>query len=137
MWSGKSSSRKRASAAAKKKKKRKSAKTGKKKKSKKRKRHHGSSSEEDEEPKKRKATGGFAMEYILSKQLAEIVGLEKATRGTIAKQVWAYVKERDLQDPENKQYILCDDKLKKLFDGTERIRGFSMSKYFGKHLIAP
>ena len=94
-------------------------------------------SSDDEDKPKRKATGGFAMEYILSKQLAEIVGLEAATRGTISKQVWAYVKERDLQDPENKQYIMCDAKLKKLFEGTERIRGFTMSKFFGKHLTKP
>lgn len=91
----------------------------------------------DEDKPKRKATGGFAMEYILSEQLTEIVGLEKATRGTISKQVWAYVKERDLQDPENKQYIMCDAKLKKLFEGTERIHGFSMSKFFGKHMTKP
>lgn len=43
--------------------------------------------------------------------------------------------EQNLQDPTNKQMILCDEPLRALF-GEEKIRAFSLVKYLKKHIIS-
>ena len=64
----------------------------------------------------------------VSTELAEIIGLERATISDCVKRLWAYVKEKNLQDPENKQFIIPDSKMAKVF-GVDKMRGFSMAKY--------
>ena len=49
------------------------------------------------------------------------------------KQLWAYLKKNNLQDPENKQFFIPDKKMAKVF-GTERMRAFAMSKFLSAHL---
>ena len=44
------------------------------------------------------------------------------------KRLWAYLKEKELQDPENKQWFTPDDTMSPIF-GNEKIKCFSMSKY--------
>ena len=36
-------------------------------------------------------------------------------RPEVVKRIWAYVKEHGLQDPEDRRFILCDDKMKPVF----------------------
>ena len=69
----------------------------------------------------------------LSDDLADIVGKKEASRAECVKQLWAYIKEKDLQDPKNKQYFKPDKKLAKIF-GTDSIRGFGMVKFLKTHL---
>ena len=52
----------------------------------------------------------------------------------MVKKIWEYIKANDLQDPKDKRKIVCDEKLKKIFDGEERVHGFGLSKYLGAHL---
>lgn len=40
--------------------------------------------------------------------------------------------DRELQDPSNKQYILCDEKLRQL-TGEDRFKAFGFAKYFKKY----
>lgn len=47
--------------------------------------------------------------------------------------LWKYIKENDLQDPSDRRYILCDAKLKKIFD-QDRINSFGMNKDLSAHL---
>merc|ERR1711971_1542885 len=77
--------------------------------------------------------GGFTKLLKLSDDLAAIVGKEKASRAECVKLLWAYLKDKELQDPENKQYFTPDAKMAKVF-GTEKIRGFGMTKYLNAHL---
>ena len=35
-------------------------------------------------------------------------------RHEVVKKLWAVIKERELQDPANKQYAICDDQLLKV-----------------------
>lgn len=58
-------------------------------------------------------------------------------RPTVVKEIWNYVKSRNMQDPADKRFILCDEKLKKVMDGLDRVSGFKMNKYLGAHLSAP
>lgn len=50
------------------------------------------------------------------------------------KALWVYIKEKALQNPDNKQEILCDDKLKTLFP-VKKVTIFSMNKYLSDHFI--
>ena len=69
----------------------------------------------------------------LSDDLADIVGVDEASRAELNKLLWAYIKEKGLQDPENKQFFTPDKKMAKIF-GKDKIKGFSMAKYLAPHL---
>jgi upstream activation factor subunit UAF30 len=60
---------------------------------------------DDGAPKK---VNGLTKPMTLSPALAAIVGAkkdEKLARSEIVKRLWAYLKEKNLQDPENKQWF--------------------------------
>merc|ERR1712020_763947 len=76
---------------------------------------------------------GLTQPYKLSPELADIVGQKEASRAECIKQLWAYLKKHELQDPENKQYFTPDKKMAKIF-GTDKLRGFGMAKFLNVHL---
>merc|ERR1712110_433373 len=76
---------------------------------------------------------GVTKPYALSPALTAIVGKKEASRAEVTKLLWAYLKQKNLQDPENRQYFTPDDKMAKIF-GTDKIRGFGMAKYLTAHL---
>merc|ERR1711874_941742 len=54
---------------------------------------------------------GIQMELNVSAELAKIIGTkkgEKISRPQCVKRLWAYLKEKELQDPENKQWFAPD-----------------------------
>lgn len=65
-----------------------------------------------------------------SDSLAELVGSHSLSRPQVVKHIWAYVKERNLQDSNDRRYILCDDKLREVFH-TDRLHMFTwaISRY--------
>lgn len=79
---------------------------------------------------------GYNSDMVLSPELAEIMGTDKMSRAEVVKRMWQIVKERQLADPKNKQYHICDDQLLKVF-GTKRVRTFSMMKYLKRHIKDP
>merc|ERR1712026_167850 len=86
-------------------------------------------------PKEKKATG-LTKPMTLSPELAAIVGAkkdEKLARSEVVKRLWAYLKEKNLQDPANKQFFTPDKLMQPVF-GNERMRAFAMSKYLKDHL---
>ena len=80
-----------------------------------------------------KKQSGITKPMKLSADLAAVVGQKQASRAECIKQLWAYLKKNNLQDPENKQYFTPDKKMAKIF-GTEKIRGFGMAKFLTSHL---
>ena len=70
---------------------------------------------------------GFTKPVKLAPDLAAWMGTDSASRPEITKKVWAYIKERDLQDPANKQYALSDATLKQL-TGEDRFLVFGFGK---------
>ncbi len=71
----------------------------------------------------------------LSPALAAIVAAEKGeklTRKEIVERLWAYIWEKNLQDPQNRQFT--PDKLMEPVFGSERIHAFGMTKYLGNHI---
>ena len=83
---------------------------------------------------KRKPNAAFMKEMRPSSELAAVVGQNPMPRTEVTKKVWDYIKKNKLQDPANKREINADDKLKKLFDGKDKVNMFEMNKYFSKHL---
>merc|ERR1711979_23865 len=76
---------------------------------------------------------GLTKPMKLSPELGDIVGKKEASRAECIKQLWAYIKKHNLQDPENKQYFTPDKKKAKVF-GEDRIRAFGMAKFLSAHL---
>lgn len=66
--------------------------------------------------KKSKKGGPLAnIKYKLSKELAVIIGKDKASRPEIMKGLWVYIKKNKLQDPNDKRTIVFDDKFSAVF----------------------
>lgn len=102
-----------------------------------------SDSDDDYKPKKKTAkkaggTGkgrggtGFTRPLQLSPELASLMGEETLPRHEVVKKVWALIKERNLYDPKNKQFAICDADLLKVI-GVKRFRTFGMMKYLQPH----
>ena len=52
----------------------------------------------------------------------------------IVKQLWAYIRQNNLQDPNNKRKIICNDELRRVFE-TDSTDMFKMNKLLAKHII--
>ena len=75
---------------------------------------------------------GLTKPMKLSAELADIVGHRFAGRAECLKELWAYLKKNNLQDPENRQYFTPDKKMAKIF-GSDKVRAFGMAKYLSRH----
>lgn len=62
------------------------------------------------------------------------MGEEQMARHEVVKRVWAIIKEKNLYDPKNKQYAICDEQLLKVI-GVKRFRTFGMMKYLMPHFL--
>ncbi|KAJ4805940.1 SWIB/MDM2 domain superfamily protein [Rhynchospora pubera] len=81
---------------------------------------------------KQKQPKGITKPTPISPELQSFVGAPEISRTQALKIVWAYIKEHDLQDPNDKKVIVCDDRLKKLF-GKERVGFLEVSKLLNPH----
>lgn len=82
---------------------------------------------------KRKSTG-FTRPYQLSEALASVVGGDTMARHEVVKKIWERIKEKNLYDPKNKQFAICDPELQKVM-GVKRFRTFGMVKYLKNHFL--
>jgi len=89
-----------------------------------------------EAPKKAKSsTGAKQPAQKLSPSLAEIVGTDSLSRPQVVKKLWEYIREHDLQNPENKQMINSDKKLAALFGTSEPVSMFKMNALLKPHFL--
>ncbi|KAG5642118.1 hypothetical protein DXG03_003589 [Asterophora parasitica] len=77
------------------------------------------------------AKGGFAKEYFLSEPLAALLKVSKLSRPQVVKQLWVYIKDHELQNPENKKEIVADGAFRAVF-GVDKIDMFKMNKVLGQ-----
>jgi len=82
----------------------------------------------------RKPGTGYTKECKLSPELAAVMGQPNMARHEVVKQMWKLVKEKNLYDPKNKQFAICNDELFKVF-GVKRFRTFGMMKYLKNHFL--
>ncbi|KAJ8101190.1 SWIB/MDM2 domain-containing protein [Lipomyces tetrasporus] len=74
----------------------------------------------------------FNAKMLLSPQLADFLGVTELSRPEAVKSIWTYIKEHDLQNPEDKREILCDGKMRPVFG--DKVHMFTMNKILGNHL---
>ncbi|HYC82921.1 MAG TPA: SWIB/MDM2 domain-containing protein [Candidatus Paceibacterota bacterium] len=84
--------------------------------------------------KKETTNSSFMKPMNISPELAEVIGKGPMPRSEVVKELWAYIKKNNLQDPENKRNINADENLKKVFDGKDMVNMFEMTKLVSKHL---
>jgi chromatin remodeling complex protein RSC6 len=85
-------------------------------------------------PKKaRKANAALQKPLQPSKELAAVVGSDPLPRAQMVSRVWDYIKQHDLQNPENRREIVADGKLKRVF-GKDKVTMFEMNRYLAQHL---
>ncbi|GFR68043.1 upstream activation factor subunit spp27-like [Elysia marginata] len=89
--------------------------------------------EREKDPDKKKKPSLYSRPCQLSEELGAVVGANEMPRPEVVKTLWSIVKERNLQDPENKQFMLCDSQMESLF-GLKRVKLFGMMKYLKKHI---
>ncbi len=85
----------------------------------------------------RKANPALMKPLTLSAELQAVIGPGPESRGQVMKKIWVYIKEKDLQNPENKRNIIADDLLLPLFGGKKEITMFEMTKLLSAHLTDP
>ncbi|KAJ1895929.1 hypothetical protein LPJ66_004295 [Kickxella alabastrina] len=88
------------------------------------------------DPDKPKRQTGLSKPMKLSADLGAFLGQKYCARTDVVKNLWKYIKEKDLQDPADKRYILCDTQLKTLFE-VDRLYMYTMNKLLNQHLVKP
>ncbi|CAN6269647.1 unnamed protein product [Urochloa humidicola] len=83
--------------------------------------------------RKRGGPGGLNKVCAISPELQTIVGETAMSRTQIVKQLWAYIRQNNLQDPDDKRKIICNDELRVVF-GTDATDMFKMNKLLAKHI---
>jgi chromatin remodeling complex protein RSC6 len=84
-------------------------------------------------PKPGAAPNALQKPLTPSPELAAIVGASPIARGEVVSKVWTYIKDKNLQNPENKREILADPALHKVF-GKDKVTMFEMNKHLARHL---
>ncbi|KAA3474269.1 upstream activation factor subunit spp27-like isoform X3 [Gossypium australe] len=90
----------------------------------------------DEAKGKEKRQKGFLAPLQLSDALVKFLGTgeNELTRAVVIKRMWDYIKENNLQDPADKRKVICDEKLKELFE-VETFHGFTVTKLLAAHFL--
>merc|ERR1719352_64314 len=71
---------------------------------------------------------------LISEDMSAVVGVSRANHFRLVKLLWKYIKANNPQNPANRNEILCDEKLKKVFK-RDKVTGFGMSKLLGQHIF--
>lgn len=64
---------------------------------------------------------------LISPALQEIIGKARLPRTEVIRSLWNYIKENNLQNPEKKTEIICDDKLFAVFK-CKKVKMFTMNR---------
>ena len=83
---------------------------------------------------------GFAVPTKISDDLCEFMGKPKGTmvaRTEVTQYIIEYIRQHDLQKPDNKKYINPDGALKSLLavEGDDQVTYFNLQRYMNKHFV--
>ncbi|XP_016444247.1 protein TRI1 [Nicotiana tabacum] len=87
------------------------------------------------EPKKREPRGIMKPRRVSPEMQAFLGGLPEIPRTQALKFIWAYIKQHNLQDPEDKKVIICDEKLKNIFGGRDRVGFLEIAGLISPHFL--
>ena len=82
---------------------------------------------------KGRAAGAPAKPVLPDDVLAAFVGSKPLPRAEIAHKLLAYIRNHGLQDPNDRQRINADDKLRPLFNGREQATLLELSRFLHQH----
>ncbi|MED6182397.1 hypothetical protein PIB30_028141 [Stylosanthes scabra] len=71
----------------------------------------------------------------VSSELGSFLGASEVSRTHAVKRVWEYIKLQNLQNPSNKKEIFCDDKLKTIFDGKDKVGFTEIARLLSNHFV--
>ena len=94
------------------------------------------------EPPGERKQSGFAKPQAISEELAKFLGMDKDSliaRTEVTQRITAYIKEKELQNPDNKREILPDAALKALLKPApgDVISFFTLQRYMAPHYPKP
>nr|GMD08762.1 protein TRI1-like [Ipomoea batatas] len=87
------------------------------------------------ETKKSPVRGIMKPRRVSPEMQAFLGGVAEAPRTEVVKQVWAHIKQHNLQDPADKKVIVCDDELKKIFGGREQVGFLEIAGLITPHFL--
>src|SRR5829696_10201243 len=73
--------------------------------------------------------GAFIAPLTPDAALAAVVGKDPLPRTEVTKKIWDYIRQNNLQDPNDKRTIRADAKLKAVFDGRDSVTMFELTKH--------
>ncbi|KAG5153845.1 hypothetical protein AAZX31_05G045500 [Glycine max] len=74
--------------------------------------------------------------FVVSPQLARVLGVEFDSRARIIAALWHYVKAKKLQSPNDPSFFMCDTSLQKVF-GEDKMKFSVASQKISQHLSQP
>ncbi|CAL5377467.1 unnamed protein product [Camellia sinensis] len=90
---------------------------------------------------KREPRGIMKPGRVSPEMQAFLGGVSEIPRTQVLKQIWAYIKQHNLQmacltcDPQNRKIIVCDEKLKNIFGGKERVGFLEIAGLINPHFV--
>jgi len=78
---------------------------------------------------------GTQAPWRLSDALKAVVGKDILPRPQVTQALWVYIKKHGLQNPEDKREIICDDVLRPIMGGQEKVTIFTMNKHISPHML--
>jgi len=80
-----------------------------------------------------KANIGIRKPFPVSPALKKFVGIPEVSRAEAIKKIWDHIKSNQLQNPANKREIRCDEKLKTIFDGRDKVGMLEIAGLLSPH----
>lgn len=100
------------------------------------------SNKNNKKKKKKNSLSGFAVPTKITKELADFLNIDEnieISRTDVTTLICKYIKENNLQNPDNKKIIIPDHRLKKLFNGylgeEDQLEFFNIQTYLKYHFI--
>ncbi|XP_052191662.1 upstream activation factor subunit spp27-like [Diospyros lotus] len=85
--------------------------------------------------RKREPRGITKPRRVSPEMQAFLGGISEIPRTQALKEIWAHIKQHNLQDPQNKKIIVCDEKLKSIFGGRERVGFLEIAGLISPHFL--
>ncbi|KAL8541545.1 hypothetical protein ACS0TY_002711 [Phlomoides rotata] len=87
------------------------------------------------ETKKRAPRGIMKPRQVSPDMQAFLGGVAEIARTQALKEIWAHIKTHNLQDPADKKIIICDEKLKSIFGGRDRVGFLEIAGLISPHFL--